>query len=93
MMTLGPAIILLALCEGVDGVLARWITTYGRVPFLFYVVHIPLIHALAVALAWFTVGDTGWMFGSFVPAKPAGYGLSLYGGSHALSTLPLVRGA
>ena len=62
MMTLGPAIVLLALFEGIDGVLVRWITTYGRVPFLFYVVHIPLLHALAVALAWFTLGYTSWTF-------------------------------
>ena len=79
MMTLGPAVILLALFEGVDGVLVRWITTYGRVPFLFYVVHIPLLHALAVALAWLTLGNTDWMFSFFVLTKPAGYGLNLSG--------------
>ncbi len=79
MMTLGPAVILLALFERVDSMAARWFTTYGRVPFLFYVVHLPLLHVLAVLLAWFTLGDVGWMFGSFVPNKPAGYGLSLFG--------------
>jgi len=81
MMTLGPAIVLLALFEGVDGVLVRWITTYGRVPFLFYVVHIPLLHALAVALAWLTLGNTSWTFLNPFSGltKPAGYGLSLYG--------------
>lgn len=79
MMTLGPALILLGLFEWVDGAVVRWLTTFGRVPFLFYVVHLPVIHALAVTLAWFTVGDVGWMFGSFVSNKPAGYGLSLAG--------------
>ena len=48
-------------------------------PFLFYVVHLPLIHLLAVALAWFTLGEVGWMFGVFVPQKPPGYGLNLGG--------------
>jgi len=81
MMTLGPAIVLLALFDGVDGVLVRRITTYGRVPFLFYVVHIPLLHASAMALAWFTLGYTNWTF--LIPfsglTKPAAYGLSLWG--------------
>ena len=53
--------------------------TFGRVPFLFYVVHLPLIHLFAVALAWFTLGQVGWRFGSFVSQKPAGYGLDLLG--------------
>jgi hypothetical protein len=57
----------------------RALTTFGRVPFLFYVVHLPFLHALAVVLAWFTVGDVGWMFGAFVASKPVGYGLSLFG--------------
>ncbi len=52
MMTLGPAMILLAVAEQVKGKVASWLTTFGRVPFLFYVVHLPFIHVLAVALAW-----------------------------------------
>lgn len=79
MMTLGPAVLLLALFERVQGRVADWFTTFGRVPFLFYVVHLPLIHLLAVALAWFTLGEVGWMFGVFVPQKPPGYGLNLGG--------------
>lgn len=79
MMTLGPTLILLALFERTDGMVARSLTTFGRVPFLFYVVHLPFLHALAVVLAWFTVGDVGWMFGAFVANKPVGYGLSLIG--------------
>jgi uncharacterized membrane protein len=79
MMTLGPTMILLALCEQAEGVVARCFTTFGRVPFLFYVAHLPLIHALAVAFAWLTTGDAGWMVGSFVPNKPPGYGLPLFG--------------
>jgi uncharacterized membrane protein len=52
MMTLGPALILLALFERAHGRIAGWITAFGRVPFFFYVLHIVVIHALAVALAW-----------------------------------------
>jgi uncharacterized membrane protein len=90
MMTLGPAMILLGLFERADGLVVGSLTTFGRVPFLFYVVHLPLIHALAVALAWFTIGDIGWMFGSFVPDKPAGYGLSLPGIYVVWLTVPIV---
>jgi len=79
MMTLGPALILFGLLERAQGRIAGWIIAFGRVPFFFYVLHIFLIHALAVALAWATLGDAGWLFGSFPPQKPAAYGLSLPG--------------
>jgi uncharacterized membrane protein len=79
MMTLGPALILLALFERVHGALAGVVTTFGRVPFFFYVVHVAFIHALAVGFAWITVGDIGWTFGAFLSQKPASYGLNLFG--------------
>ena len=77
MMTLGPAFILLALFERTRGAVADWLITFGRVPFFFYVAHIFLIHALAVALAWAMFGDAGWLFGAFPAQKPANYGSSL----------------
>ena len=49
MMTLGPALMLLASFEHARGASARLLTTFGRVPFFYYVVHIYLIHGLAVA--------------------------------------------
>jgi uncharacterized membrane protein len=49
MMTLGPALMLLAAFEHARGVWARVLATFGQVPFFFYVVHIYLIHALAIA--------------------------------------------
>ena len=57
MMTLGPALMLLALFERARGDLAQWITTFGRVPLLYYVAHIFLIHALAVVLALAVLGE------------------------------------
>jgi uncharacterized membrane protein len=49
MMTLGPALMLLGLFERARGAWARVLAIFGQVPFFFYVVHIYLIHALAVA--------------------------------------------
>jgi hypothetical protein len=75
--------------------------TFGRVPFFYYVVHIFLIHALAVVLAWLVWGDASWLFGRPPIDKPANYGLSLpgvlrhmaVGALGPLSALPLVRRA
>jgi hypothetical protein len=77
MMTLGPALVLLAWFERTRGRVADWIITFGRVPFFFYVAHIVLIHALAVALAWAMFGDAGWLLGPFPPQRPATYGVGL----------------
>jgi uncharacterized membrane protein len=79
MMTLGPALILLALFEQAHTALASWIITFGRVPLLFYVAHIYLIHALAVAMAFAMLGQAGWLLGQFPPHHPAAWGLDLVG--------------
>jgi hypothetical protein len=50
-MTLGPPIALLPLAERAHGALARFFTTFGRVPMFYYLLHIPLIHVLAL-LIW-----------------------------------------
>jgi len=79
MMTLGPALILLALFERARGRIADWTLAFGRVPFFFYVLHIVVIHVLAVALAWATLGDAGWLLGPPPRQTPAGFGLPLPG--------------
>jgi uncharacterized membrane protein len=56
MMTLGPALMLLAAFEHSHGRLARMLAVFGQVPFFFYVVHIYVIHALAVAAGVVTTG-------------------------------------
>jgi uncharacterized membrane protein len=76
-MTLGPALMLLAAVERTQGPMAAWITTFGRVPFFYYVAHIFLLHALAVLYAWAVVGDFSVLIGA--PHKPPGYGLGLPG--------------
>jgi uncharacterized membrane protein len=67
MMTLGPALMLLAAFEHARGVFARVLAIFGKVPFFFYVVHIYLIHALAVVTGFAMTGvltsTTGVGFG------------------------------
>jgi uncharacterized membrane protein len=78
-MTLGPALMLVAAFEWIRGPVAGWIATFGRVPFFYYVVHIFFLHALAIAFAWATIGDVGWLFGPLAGHKPTIYGLGLPG--------------
>ena len=51
LMTLGPPIALLPLAERARGALAGLFTSFGRVPMFYYLLHIPVIHLLAL-LVW-----------------------------------------
>src|SRR5581483_5540412 len=81
LMTLGPIITLVPLLEGLTGGVARWITVFGRVPFFYYMLHIPLIHALAVAVSKIRLGFVSpWLFANHPmgnPEPPEGYVWSL----------------
>lgn len=81
LMTLGPIITLIPLVEGLHGVLAGWITVFGRVPFFYYMLHIPLIHAMALAVSEFRLGMVSpWLFTNHPmgnPPPPEGYVWSL----------------
>jgi uncharacterized membrane protein len=56
MMTLGPALMLLAAFDQARGRFAQVFAMFGQVPFFFYVVHIYLIHALAVVTGFALTG-------------------------------------
>ncbi|MET0552709.1 MAG: heparan-alpha-glucosaminide N-acetyltransferase domain-containing protein [Vicinamibacteria bacterium] len=63
LMTLGPLIAALPLLERASGPIGRVLTTFGRVPFGFYLLHIPLIHLLALVLAFVrSPAAVGWLF-------------------------------
>ncbi len=63
LMTLGPVIALIPLAERARGALARAVSVFGRVPFFYYLLHIPLIHVLALIVSKFREGSVNrWLF-------------------------------
>ncbi len=81
LMTLGPTILLMPLLDGARGWLARALTVFGRVPFFYYALHIPLIHALALVVSRIRTGEVSWwLFTNHPmgnPPPPDGYTWSL----------------
>ena len=81
LMTLGPTIAVIPALERARGALVRWLTVFGRVPFFFYVLHIPLIHAIAMVVSKIRLGTVvPWLFANHPmgsPRPPAGYTWSL----------------
>ena len=77
LMTLGPPIALIPLLESARGMLANGVALIGRVPFFFYMLHIPLIHALALLVSLLTLGQvSSWLFMNHPmgnPPPPDGY--------------------
>lgn len=51
LMTLGPSILVLPFIEKTENRVTRFFTVFGRVPLFYYLLHIYLIHTMAVLLA------------------------------------------
>lgn len=80
LMTLGPILLALAATNRARGRVARFFEVYGRVPLFFYVVHVFVVHALAVGLALIQGGV--WMRVPVVHKPeliPEWYGVGLAG--------------
>jgi uncharacterized membrane protein len=81
LMTLGPAMLVLAFAEKPLNRLTEKLVVFGRVPMFFYIVHIYLIHILAVLAAviskyeWSDMVLTGWVS---MNAQLKGFGYSLW---------------
>ena len=86
-MTLGPLLLFLALTEEIDGWVARLVSVYGRVPLFYYLVHIYVIHLLALLAAEFTAGYDwrDWILTG--PDPPWEVGFKGYGFSLAITWL------
>jgi uncharacterized membrane protein len=82
LMTLGPTLLFL---WAVDAGTPQWLRPaliVGKVPMFYYLLHIPLIHLLALAACYAKYGQIHWMFESpglqdFPITKPPGWGYSL----------------
>ena len=77
LMTLGPMIAVIPLLETAHGALARVLIVYGRVPFVYYVLHIPLIHLAAIGVSLLRERHANaWLFANHPmgnPPPPDGY--------------------
>jgi uncharacterized membrane protein len=82
LMTLGPAIASIPLLESASGAIARVVNVFGRAPFFYYVLHIPLIHVLALIVSKLRFGYVNpWLFTNHPmgnPRPPAGYTWDLW---------------
>lgn len=81
LMTLGPAFIFLACTERNIFPIFKPIIVFGKAPMLYYILHIYVLHSLALVLAYIQTGSCLWMMDFFFVALEAreDYGLSLAG--------------
>ena len=80
LITLGPALLFMAYSEKAKGRVIEFIKLFGRVPFFYYILHLYLIHLLALLAAeitwdgWQTMIIEAWVSDS---PELEGYGFSL----------------
>jgi uncharacterized membrane protein len=88
LMTLGPTIAFIPLADhmrarasGVTTAISNALAVFGRVPFFYYLLHIPLIHVAAMLVSLLREGRVNpWLFGNhpmMPPPLPDGYMWSL----------------
>ena len=78
MMTLGPAIALLPWLDRARGRIADGLLVLGRVPLFFWLLHVPLIHLVAVGLSLARYGGViPWLTENPPTPLPDGYGYGL----------------
>lgn len=84
LMTLGPAMLALWALDGRSPRVFGPALIIGKVPLFYYVLHIPLIHVIAIVICYARYGHVYWMFQSpdvsnYPITPPAGWGLPLPG--------------
>lgn len=83
LMTLGPAIALLGILDSVRPGERNPLLVFGRVPLFYFVLHIPLIHAVQIGMTWLQYGAAPFLFlppptiGTAREVFPPDYGWSL----------------
>ncbi len=84
LMTLGPAAIVLAFADRLPSLITGVLTTYGRTPLFYYLLHLPILHGLAVLFSYIRYGQAPWLFHDMLAQKgathpiPPGYGYDLW---------------
>src|ERR1700722_8312061 len=77
LMTLGPAMVFL---WAVDNTTPQWLRpalVIGKVPMFYYLLHLPLIHLLAVVVSYARFGQAHWLFENPLFFQPPEWGFSL----------------
>jgi len=67
---LGIALLLMYFFDKPMGSTAYKLQVFGRVPFFFYILHIPILHLIGVAVAYYNFGNADWLFGAPVQEGP-----------------------
>ncbi|HTL16605.1 MAG TPA: heparan-alpha-glucosaminide N-acetyltransferase domain-containing protein [Patescibacteria group bacterium] len=79
LMTIGPALMILAFLERNSPKILRPFLVFGRVPLFYYLLHLPLLHGMAIVVAFIRHGRADWLFQSpfsgVQPPPEAGFGL------------------
>jgi uncharacterized membrane protein len=81
LMTVGAAFLFLANTEKLKGKMVNFFCTFGRVPFFYYILHLYLLHIMAMLFA--QLSGFGWqkmILSTFIAFEPGmkGYGFSLW---------------
>ena len=76
LMTLGPALLVLAWLDKTSGKWRQPFLIIGRIPLFYYLLHIPLIHLTAVLFSWIRYGhtDKSLFENPPVPSVPGDFG-------------------
>jgi uncharacterized membrane protein len=81
LLTLGSSLIFLSVTENLKGAVVKVISVYGRVPMFYYLVHIYVIHLIAMIASAFTPGQDWkiWILNEpiWFTSGLKGYGFSL----------------
>lgn len=80
LLMLGPSLIFLAVTENLKGKISQYIIGLGRVPMFYYIVHLYVIHSVAVVAALATGFEfSDMIFSTWVTDSPnlRGYGFTL----------------
>lgn len=82
LMTLGPPLLFLRAVDGRTLGILRPALVFGRVPLFYYMLHVVVMHVMAVAVCQWRYGAVHWMFESpglaqFPVTQPPGWPLSL----------------